>query len=335
LKLWVRADIPDSAEKRKEIVTVALESGVDTIIVRPEDEGFSSMGDYTLLINDGGKISGNVAFADIQNPKDQEKALEVAGKADAIILRTSDWTVIPLENMIAGFRNTGTEVMACASDIEQAELFADVLQKGVDGIVTETEDCDIIRRFAQMSASGGNVSLSVIEVLDTKKIGMGDRVCVDTITDMTPGEGILTGSSALCLFLIQSESEENGYVAARPFRVNAGAVHAYLMVPGDRTRYLSELRAGDPLILTNTDGRVRSSSVGRCKIEQRPMMLLEAYGGDHVYSVVLQNAETVKVCGPDGSKSVTALKKGDRVYAKLSTGGRHFGMEIEETVKEI
>ena len=74
---------------------------------------------------------------------------------------------------------------------------------------------------------------------------MGDRVCVDTCTQMEPGQGMLVGNTTEGFLLVHSESIENPYVAARPFRVNAGAVHAYALCPGGRTRYLSELKAGD------------------------------------------------------------------------------------------
>jgi 3-dehydroquinate synthase II len=49
---------------------------------------------------------------------------------------------------------------------------------------------------------------------------------------------------------------------------------------------------------------------------------------------MLQNAETIKVVTPDGAKSVTKITKGDRVLAKIETGGRHFGMAVEETIAE-
>lgn len=145
---------------------------------------------------------------------------------------------------------------------------------------------------------------------------------------------MLIGSSSNCLFLIQSESEDNGYVAARPFRVNAGAVHSYILVPGGGTRYLSELAGGDPVLICNKDGEGRTASIGRCKVEIRPLLMVEATDGTSTYNVILQNAETIKMVTPDGSKSVTVLKEGDEVLAKVSSGGRHFGMAVEETITE-
>ena len=31
--------------------------------------------------------------------------------------------------------------------------------------------------------------------------------------------------------------------------VNAGALHAYVLLPGDKTKYLSDLRSGDPVMV--------------------------------------------------------------------------------------
>ena len=58
------------------------------------------------------------------------------------------------------------------------------------------------------------------------------------------GQGMLIGNSSAFTFLVHAETESNPYVAARPFRVNAGAVHAYAVMPGDKTTYLEELSSG-------------------------------------------------------------------------------------------
>ncbi|MDR3206119.1 MAG: 3-dehydroquinate synthase II [Candidatus Methanoplasma sp.] len=332
----VRADVPNDKAKRKELVVSGLESGITAAIVRPGDDDFASLGNVALLYNDNGSISGGeIRLFELKTPKDQDEAMSLAGKVRAVILGTSDWTVIPLENLIARFRNSGTKVFACASDPEQAKLYLQTLEKGVDGIVIDVGNGNDVRKFSGILAGTGDVELVSLEVISVRNIEMGDRVCVDTVSMMKPGEGMLVGSSASCLFLIQSESEDNGYVAARPFRVNAGAVHAYVMAPDGKTRYLSELRSGEPVVLTDSEGHTRTSSVGRCKIEQRPLVILEATDGKEKYSTILQNAETVKLSGPDGSISVSKLKKGDKVYARLESGGRHFGMKIDETIREI
>ena len=60
-------------------------------------------------------------------------------------------------------------------------------------------------------------------------------------------------------------------------------MHAYVAVPGGRTCYLSELRAGNEVIVVDKKGLQRTAIVGRVKIESRPLILVEA----KVYSLYL------------------------------------------------
>jgi 3-dehydroquinate synthase II len=56
----------------------------------------------------------------------------------------------------------------------------------------------------------------------------------------------------------------------------------------------------------------------------------------HTGTVILQNAETIRLIRHDGQLvSVTAIKIGDEVlgYAKPASG-RHFGMEVDEYIVE-
>ncbi len=164
---------------------------------------------------------------------------------------------------------------------------------------------------------------------------MGDRVCLDTVSNMVPGEGMLVGNAGSGFFLVHSESLKNPYVAARPFRVNAGAVHAYLYLPEGKTKYLSEVKAGDEVLTVRHDGTTSVSYIGRAKIERRPLLLIEAEAEGQPVSLVLQNAETIRLTSPEGEAiSVATLKPGDRVLAHVTQGGRHFGMAIEETITE-
>jgi len=152
---------------------------------------------------------------------------------------------------------------------------------------------------------------------------------------MGPGEGILVGNSSQALFLIHAESIENPYVAPRPFRVNAGPVHAYVLVSGGKTRYLSELEAGDEILKVSSKGEVGPIVVGRVKIERRPLLLVEAIGLDGTVSTIVQNAETIRLVAPGGEAiSVVKLKKGDKVLGYVEEAGRHFGHKIKETITE-
>ena len=164
-------------------------------------------------------------------------------------------------------------------------------------------------------------------------------MCVDTCTEMAPGDGMLAGNSSDAFLLVHSETIPSPYVATRPFRVNAGALHAYVLVPGGRTKYLSDLRSGDPVLIVNSKGATQQAYVGRCKIERRPLVLVAAEvtgekGGREI-GLVMQNAETVRLTRPDGTAlSVAAAKPGDEVLAHVTEGGRHFGMKVKETLTE-
>jgi len=199
-----------------------------------------------------------------------------------------------------------------------------------------TTDVNEIKKTAEI-VQGISEKITLVEatITATKQLGMGDRSCLDTCTQMAVGEGMLVGNTASGFFLVHSESIDNPYVASRPFRVNAGAVHAYALTPGGKTKYLADLKAGDEVLLVDFHGRTQIAYLGRNKIEKRPMLLVEAQAAGQPISLVLQNAETIRLVSPDGKAvSITALKAGDKVLAHVEKAGRHFGMKVDETLIE-
>ncbi|MDD1718967.1 MAG: 3-dehydroquinate synthase II, partial [Methanoregulaceae archaeon] len=168
-----------------------------------------------------------------------------------------------------------------------------------------------------------------------RPVGMGDRVCVDTCSMLSDGEGMLVGNTSSGFLLVHAETLENPYVAPRPFRVNAGAVHAYALMPGGKTSYLSDLKVGDRVLVTDSCGKAKEEVVGRVKIERRPLLLIEAESSGSKMGLVLQNAETIRLVTEDGcAKSVVALSVGDCVIGYTSEGGRHFGVAVKEKILE-
>ena len=146
---------------------------------------------------------------------------------------------------------------------------------------------------------------------------------------------MLIGSYSQGLFLVHSESLESEYVASRPFRVNAGPVHAYIMTPGNKTRYLSEIETGDEILTVDSEGNTKTTVVGRVKIEKRPLILIEAEYEGFLIKTLLQNAETIRLVQENRKpKSVAELEVGDKVMIYLDKNARHFGMAIEETIIE-
>jgi len=335
--LIVRADLPDDYESRKRMVSSALESGFVDIMIREEDEDLARLGRYDAFLVRGDEVllDGDLfaRIVEIGSNEDQESAYALKGKVANIIVSASDWKVIPLENLIAGFQGSGTRVMAVASTPEEADLFMETLEVGVDGIVVDT-DATKLGGFVPGEGKSSSVELTPAKIARIEPLPMGDRVCVDTCSLLQVGEGMLVGSQSSCLFLVASESVESEYVAARPFRVNAGAVHAYILTPGGKTRYLSEIGSGDQVLAVTPEGASRSVVVGRSKVEKRPLLLLEAEAEGSMYTTIVQNAETIRLSTPSGPVSISDLEVGQEVLVRLEEGGRHFGQAIQETIKE-
>ncbi len=273
----------------------------------------------------------------IKGKEDEETAVKAAQlSSDYIITDCSDWKIIPLENIIAKVRGK-SKLLAEVSSVEDAELTLKILELGMDGVVLKTSDTDeLLKTAGAIKKQTPKIELSTAKIVRIKPLGTGARVCVDTCDLMKPGEGILIGCQSSSLFLVEAEVHENPYVESRPFRINAGALSLYAMSSLNRTRYLSELKAGEEILIVNRKGGVRLANVGRVKIELRPLLLIEAKCADKRVKAIVQNAETIRLVTLNGSKSVTGLKAGDEVLAYITgEGGRHFGVLVkEETVIE-
>ena len=328
-KLWVNA-IPYN----KEVVTSALESGAEAVVLLDgKSKTVREFGKIKTVEKNGDIKPGvDVEFIDIAGKADEDKAAAVPPDK-IIVLRMLDWTIIPIENLLA---RRGKNIMVQVETSKQAKLMVEILEKGVDGVVLNTTNINEIKKTAEIiHGISEKVSLVIATITSTKQLGMGDRACLDTCTQMGLGEGILVGNTASGFFLVHSESVDNPYVASRPFRVNAGAVHAYTLAPGGKTKYLADLKAGDEVMLVDFQGKSQTAYLGRNKIEKRPMMLIEADANGAPISLVMQNAETIRLVDPDGKAvSVTSLKPGDKVLGHVEKAGRHFGIQVDETLIE-
>ena len=325
--------ILDARPFNKDYVTTALESGADAIISEKEHTAeIKELGIIDVISENGDmRAPRDIEFFTIQS-KDDERAAAKAGKTKPIVVDAADWKIIPLENLIAQVN----EIYVYVDSKEDVETLSTVLEKGVDGIVLKPKSVNqVVEIAALIKKSDASLPLTEIEIDEVRQLGLGDRVCIDTIANMKPGEGMLVGNASSGFFLVHSESIDNPYVNARPFRVNAGGVHCYILLPNDRTSYLSELQTGDSVLITNKEGNTSVSYVGRIKQEKRPMLLVSGNVSGEKISVILQNAETIRLVSAAGEPvSVVKLKKGMRVMGYVTSGGRHFGMSINETIVE-
>jgi 3-dehydroquinate synthase II len=302
----------------------------DGTVDLPND--FSGSADLSALR----RGNADAAYVHILGEEYESFAEAAAEDADYTVVVGEDWTIIPLENLIARIGEE-TTLVAGVESAEEAETAFETLDIGADAVLLDSDDPDEIRRTvaARDAAEREQLDLSWATVTEVEEAGSADRVCVDTGSLMEDDEGMLVGSMSRGLFFVHAETAESPYVASRPFRVNAGAVHAYVRTPDGGTKYLAELQSGDEVQVVDTDGHTRTAVVGRAKIEKRPMFRVEVEtdAGDRI-ETLLQNAETIKVPTPEGRTAVTDLEAGDEVRVYLEEGGRHFGEAIEERIIE-
>ena len=119
-----------------------------------------------------------------------------------------------------------------------------ILELGVDGVILRTNNIDDVDVLNSELHEFSRIKLQIAEVIEIKEVGIGERACVDTASMLNQGEGLLVGNQANFLFLMHNESAGSGFTSPRPFRVNAGAVQCYTLLPDNRTKYLSELESG-------------------------------------------------------------------------------------------
>ncbi len=279
----------------------------------------------------------------IEGTQGQAVALSTLGSIPIVVIETTDWSVIPWENLIAaGQSRPGSRIVVVVSSVSQAEVALGSLERGVGGVLLLVTDAQQIEALAKLrKAATPHVPLELATIESVSIVGSGDRICVDTCSILRPGEGLLVGSQSQALFLLHGETVGSSYVATRPFRINAGPVHAYVLMPDGSTCYLSELHAGMSILLVDADGRSRTAVIGRIKQEVRPLALVSARVGETALHTIVQNAETIRflasaASGPGGpvARAVTELKRGDQVLVHLTDGARHFGMLIDESLQE-
>ncbi len=320
-------------------------NGIKTVYLDPKSLGktktklatiyLSAAAKYVILKKDsssrpkGKKIGRRIK---VLSNKDIEGILSSAKKGlDFIIVEVKDWKIIPLENIIAKLHKIHTKIFALARNPEEVRKMFSILEVGVDGVIFNTSSINEVNE-ALVYLGTRSFELNTAKIVEIKPVGDGERVCVDTASMLHKGEGMLIGSRANFLFLVHNESVGSSFTSPRPFRVNAGAVHCYTLSPDGTTSYLSEIETGSEVLVLDSKGKARRATVGRSKIERRPMIMIKAKIGDEVGGIIAQDAETIRFVKSNGHLvSVTHLKKGDSVlvYSKPATG-RHFGMEVSD-----
>ncbi len=358
--IWLYLDTESGLDDPRDAATSAIEAGIGTIVVPEGGADLASSLARVRIVKirgdelvEEGKPIGKVVT--ISSREDVDVAIGMLARGRTVLLDTPDWTIIPLEDLVAARHGEGLMgvVLAVITSVEEARVALGALEHGVDGVAIRPSRAADVRPMVDgvraLASEEGALTLTVGTVVRVDELGLGDRACVDTVDIMKEGEGLLVGSTSAGFLLVHGETIENPYAAVRPFRVNAGAVHSYIIAPGGRTMYLSEALAGIRVLLVDRDGTGRPSHVGRLKIERRPLVLVEVDAGGYRFNAILQNAETVRLVTPAGHASVSGLEVGQKVIvyvpAPATDGtdgkgdvakpvGRHFGRAVPERIIE-
>tara|TARA_B100000925_G_scaffold124439_1_gene92566 strand:+ start:1204 stop:2223 length:1020 start_codon:yes stop_codon:yes gene_type:complete len=317
--------------------------------LRLSDESIADASVTVLDMRDGHNEATGTAHVHIASEDQQQKALAHVGLVDWVVLTFEDWSMIPVENVVAAAQGSPTKIAAVVETTQSIAGAAYALETGVDAVVVPPTEALLdaaeamrssrLERVVDEAHPESSHPQSVLEmstVVEVTSFGLGDRVCVDLAGLLAPGEGMLVGSTAAQLALIHGETVPSAFVPTRPFRVNAGAVHQYVLLADQSTCYLSELKSGDEVMITDAEGNNRCLRVGRLKIERRPLIsVLFSNQKGQEGRVLLQNAETVRVVDARGTPvSVTALETGMRLISWSDASGRHVGQPIESEVTE-
>ncbi len=106
-QVWVYAKPFD-----KKIVTTALENGATGLIVADNDiNKVKELGKILIIGEKKGDLNfkNDIVEIDIKTKNDEIKAAKL-GKSKTVIIKASDWKIIPLENLIASGGNFYAEV---------------------------------------------------------------------------------------------------------------------------------------------------------------------------------------------------------------------------------
>lgn len=281
-----------------------------------------------------GKVAGFLKRVSNNDDIDEIGRASQAG-ADFVIVEAEDWKIIPLENVIAKLHKSNTKVYTTAKNAEEIRTMFSVLELGVDGVIFSTDNEKAVNEVRDY-LDAFVFPIKSAKILDVRDVGTGERVCVDTTSMLQFGEGMLIGSKSNFLFLVHNESVGSSFTSPRPFRVNAGAVYCYTIMPDGKTKYLSEIEAGSEVLIVKNNGSSRRVTVGRSKIETRPLRLIRADIEGETGTIILQNAETIRFIKSDGTLlPITEAKVGEEILCYIKPpSGRHFGMEVKEFIVE-
>jgi 3-dehydroquinate synthase II len=320
---------------------------IEAIRERARSRGFSTLGPmpdaesglaWTDEALDLGPSSGagsrRLLISRIANPGELTEIADALRAGATVLVEWANERVLPLETLVAA-RNRADSLWVLTDRVEDVPVFLGALEHGADHVILRTDRVDQIDRLEAVLEGIAPALLWVeAEVRAIRPAGLGDRVIVDTTSLLEPNEALCVGSSAALLLAIASEAKGSRFTRPRPFRVNAGAAHQYTLLGNGETRYLSELVAGDAVVVAAPGGPGRVVRVGRIKIERRPLTHITVHHGGREYTTFPQEAETVRLLTTEGTRSTSEVRVGQRVHGIALPPARHLGHAVRERIEE-
>jgi len=177
--------------------------------------------------------------------------------------------------------------------------------------------------------------MGLAKVTSIQDVGEGTRVCLDFVDVLEADEGVLVGNTGHGYVFLHAEFQGSETYPPRPFRVNVGAIHHYVLLAEDKTGYLSDLKPGMKVPVWKKDGTCRLVAIGRVKVEKRPLVrvCLDCQGIE--ISATVQKSDSVRFAGPEHAVQMVDLQPADEVLVHADEPGRHIGERIEEYIREM
>jgi 3-dehydroquinate synthase II len=329
----------DDPGRRSAIVERARQRGFRRFVLPALPPPSSSPGETILVERDGKLIDpgGGTEWPLRRIASEAELASELASvpPGGTLVVEWATDRVIPLENAIAA-RGRRFTLWVVARRPEEVPGALGALEHGADLVIVDLRGPEEVDRLEALVEGPipTHLDWAALPIGSVAPAGLGDRVIVDTTSLLGREEGILVGSAAGFLFLVTSEATGSKFSRPRPFRVNAGSAHSYVLLADGSTRYLSELVPGDAVLAARPTGGVRSVRVGRLKIERRPLVVVTADDAGVARTIFLQEAESVRLLTDQGPRPTTELSAGLRVQGVRLPAARHLGHAVEETIEE-
>ncbi len=277
-------------------------------------------------------------FLNVNDKKTLDFAVDISSQIEILIIEFKDQTNIPLELILATTQKKNVRIVKKVIEAQDGIGSFFTMEKGSDTVLLSSNSMNDIVELDSAFIRSNLIELPLKEatVTDIRHMGLGDRVCVDTTSELFRDEGMILGSTSQGGLFTCSETHYLPYMKLRPFRVNAGALHLYSWGPENKVQYLSDLQAGDETLIINTSGIARRVTIGRLKIEKRPLLKFEAQIDDILINTFIQDDWHVRMMGANGEILPSSeIKTGDKLLGLLDDPGRHVGIKIDEKINEL